>query len=431
MGILSTKSNFKEGLNRLKSDQLLTSSTIVLVAGLGGGFLNYLFHLLVGRLLTPAEYGVLTSLLSLHYIFSVPGSVLGTTATKFASKYKAQGDFEAVTAALVWTSKVVAFLGATLFIGAFLFRAQLANFLKISNSLLPVLFFGYIALSFLGAAPQGFLRGLLRFKAFSFVSFFGTLLKLLLGVGIVLLGFGVWGVTWGLIISCLVTTATSLALLKKNLRFPFRQGIFVRLDLLRYALPTVIFLLTLNSFYNSDVVLVKHVFSPEEAGIYSSLVTLGRMIFFALSSVATVMFPMASESYENGGDPFKVLKGSLILVTLGALLGVIVYVLFPQLLVSTLFGARYSPAIPYLGIFALFMGLYSVVNLISRFFLSIGHFRVAVFLVIFAGLQIALLYLSHKTLLQVIYINIGTMLGILIAFGIYYFWLNRNLPYNT
>ncbi len=340
-----------------------------------------------------------------------------TTATKFASKYKAQGDFEAVTEALVWTSKATSFLGLTFLGLAFVFRNQLAEFLKIANPLLPVLFFGFVALSLTASSPLGFLRGLLRFKAFSLMSFLGPFLKFLFGVGLAALGFGLWGVTWGLIISSGLTIVVALLLLRKNLRTSFTGSSFVKTDLLKYALPTTVTLLALAAFYNTDVILVKHFFSPEEAGIYGSVVMIGRIIFFGLSSVVMVAFPMAAEKQERGENPFAVLHKSLLLVVPGALIGVLVYFLLPRFLVTLLFGSQYLAAVPYLGVFAVFMGLYAVVDLISRFFLSIGNFRPAIFLAIFSVLQIALLCFFHETLDQVIYGNIVVMTGVLATLG--------------
>lgn len=404
---------------------LVRGSAIVLIGSLAGSFLNYLFHFLVGRFLSPSEYGILMSLFSILYIVGIPGGILGTTATKFASQYKAREDFKAVTAALFWVSKIVSVLGLTLFCLAFLFRNQIAGFLKIPDPRLPVLFFVFVALSFLGSAPLGFLRGLSRFKAFSFISFLGPLLKVLLGAGLAFLGFGVFGVTWGLITSNLLGLVACLVLLRKNLRFPFAESSFSQSDLLKYALPTAVILLALISFYNADVILVKHFFSPEEAGIYSSVVTMGRIIFFGLSSVALVMFPLASEKHENGGDPLKVLKNSLLLVVPGAVVGTLAYFLFPRLLVTVFFGSKYLSAVPYLGTFALFMGLYAVVDLVSQFFLSVRNFRPALFLTAFSLLQIALLCFFHETLFQVIYVNIGTTVGLLSTFAVDYLWSRR------
>ncbi len=411
----------------MKISKVARGSFVVLVGSLGGAFLNYLFHLVMGRVLAPSEYGVLVSLFSLLYLVGVPGGVLGTTVTKFASKYKARGDFKAVTAALVWTSKVITVLGFVLFGLAFVFRNQLAGFLKITDPLLPVLFFGFITLSLLTAPLLGFLRGLLRFKAFSLMSFLGPLLKFLFGTGLAALGFGIWGVTWGLIISSGLVVVISLLLLKKNLRFPFAGHSFVQADLLKYTLPTTVVLLTLTAFYNIDIILVKHFFSPKEAGIYSSVVTIGRIIFFGLSSVVLVAFPMAAEKQEKGENPLGVLRKSLLLVVPGALLGVLGYFLFSQLLVRTLFGVSYLSAVPYLGSFALFMGLYTVVDLVSRFFLSVGEFRPAIFLMIFSVLQIILLWVFHDTLTQVIYVNIAVMMGVLVTFGLDHAFGNYSL----
>lgn len=411
----------------MKISKVARGSLVVLVGTLGGSFLNYLFHLVMGRLLSPAEYGVLVSLFSLLYIVGVPGAVLGTTAAKFASKYKAKGDFKAVTEALVWTSKVILASGLTLLFLSFLFRCQIAGFLRISNPLLPVLFSVFIVLLILGSVPTGFLQGLLRFKAFSFISFLGPLLKLLLGVGLAALGFGVFGVTWGLILSSILITIITLALLKKNLRFPFLESSFVVSDLLQYALPTTVILLALTSFYNADVVLVKHFFSPEEAGIYSSVVTLGRIIFFGLSSVGVVMFPVASEKYESGRDPSAVFVNSLKLVGLGALLAVVLYSLFPGLLVRILFGEAYIGVVPYLGLFALFMALYSLVNLLVQFFLSIREMRIAGPLCALAAIQALALWFFHGSLLQVIRVNIAVAVFSLVALGFYYLWGKKQL----
>lgn len=404
---------------------LIRGSVIVMAGSLIGSFLNYLFHFIVGRSLAPAEYGILVSLFSILYIVGIPGGVLGTTATKFASQYKARNDFEAVTAALVFVEKIVAVLGMVLFGLAFVFRNWLAEFLKISDPRLPVFFFVFITFSFLGAIPMGFLRGLSRFKAFSFISALGSLFRIFLGAGLALLGFGIWGVVGGLVVTTLLVFVVCLLLLKKNLRSRFEESSFSPADLMGYALPTTAVLLALVFLYNTDVVLVKHFFSPEEAGIYSSVVTMGRIIFFGLSSVMLVAFPMASEKHESGGNPFKILKNSLMLVVLGAAAGILGYFLLPRLLVGVFFGANYLPAVPYLGPFALFMGLYAIVDLVSRFFLSINDFRPAIFLVVFAFLQAVLIYFFHETLFQVIFVNIGVTVGLLFAFGVDYLWSRK------
>lgn len=405
----------------LFSDQLFRGSFLVFVASTGSAALNYLFHLVMGRFLAPAEYGVLVSLLSLSYLTGVPGSTLVTTATKFASKYKAREDFDAVTHALYWATKIVAIFGFLIFAVAVAFRGEIAGFLKISEPTLVVLFFLYILGSLLGSAPRGFLQGLLRFKAFSFVSLFTTFLKFALGMGFVLLGWGVFGAVGGLVGSAFLGLLVAVALLWKNLRWPFEKNSFSSQEILSYAAPTVLVLLCFQSLYNADVILVKHFFPSHQAGIYSSAVTLGRIIFFGLSSVAMVMFPMVSEKLEQNQDFSGVFRKSFALVLAGAALGWVAYTLMPSLLVHTFFGAAYAEAIPYLSSFALFMGLFSLVNFLIQFFLSVRDFRFLPVLCAGALAQAGLIWQFHADLYQVIHVNIGV--SALVLFGLMGFYV--------
>jgi O-antigen/teichoic acid export membrane protein len=401
-------------------DPLIKGSAIVMIGSLLGSALNYFFHFVVGRMLSPSDYGILMSLFSILYIVGVPGGILGTTATKFASQYKARGDFKAVTAALFWVEKLVAILGVALLILAIVFRGWLAEFLRIPDPWLPAVFFVFIGLSFLGSAPLGFLRGLSRFKAFSFLSVWGSFLRVFLAAGLAFLGFGIWGVVGGLIINNFLALLTSFALLFKNLRRSFTPSSFSSAELSRYALPTAVVLLALTLLYNTDVILVKHFFSPREAGIYSSVVTMGRIIFFGLSSVVLVAFPLASEKHEGGEDTFKIFRLSVLLVAVGALVGALIYSLFPRILVRLFFGSGYLGAAPYLGRFAIFMGLYALVDFVSRFSLSVRDFRPAVILMVFALLQILAIGFFHRSLSQIVFINILVMIGVLTALGLGY-----------
>lgn len=425
---MSIKRITNSKIRLLFADKLFAGSFLVLVASIGSAAMNYLFHLLMGRFLAPAEYGVLMSLLSLSYLTGVPGSTLVTTATKFASKYKAREDFDAVTNSLYWATKVVAVFGFLLFVIAFILRTKIAGFLKISDPALVVLFFLSILITLLGSAPRGFLQGLLRFKAFSFVSLFTTFFKLALGVGFVLLGWGVFGAVGGLVGSSLLGLLVAIALLRKNLRWPFKKNSFSSREILAYAAPTVLVLLCFQSLYNIDVILVKHFFPSHQAGIYSSAVTLGRIIYFGLSSIATVMFPMVSEKLEQGQNFAGIFKKSFALVFAGAVVGWLIYTLVPSLLVTSFFGVSYAEAIPYLSSFALFMGVFSLVHFLIQFFLSIRDFRFVPALVGAALLQIFLIWNFHTNLQQVIHVNIGV--AGLTLFGMLFFYVtgSANTP---
>ena len=50
----------------------------------------------------------------------------------------------------------------------------------------------------------------------------------------------------------------------RNIDFPLR-------DMIKYALPASIAILSLNSLISTDIILVKHFFSAQDAGLYGGL----------------------------------------------------------------------------------------------------------------------------------------------------------------
>jgi len=68
---------------RLISKKTLKEGGILLFATVLGGFLNYLFNIFIGRMLTPSEYSVVVSLFSVFVIISVPIGTIQTVVAKY------------------------------------------------------------------------------------------------------------------------------------------------------------------------------------------------------------------------------------------------------------------------------------------------------------------------------------------------------------
>ena len=65
------------------SKKTLKEGSILLFATVLGGFLNYLFNIFIGRMLTPSEYSVVVSLFSVFVIISVPIGTIQTVVAKY------------------------------------------------------------------------------------------------------------------------------------------------------------------------------------------------------------------------------------------------------------------------------------------------------------------------------------------------------------
>lgn len=405
----------------LQQQTFLSGSFFVFFGSIVGNIAAYLFQLVVGRLLMPADYSVFIALLSILYFTGIPGTSLQTTLAKTISELKAKNEL-AVIASLFWQlSKYFALFGFFLFALFLVFQNPVARFLNISQKDLIFWMAILAGVSFIVVTPQAFLQGLQRFRALGILAGLGPFLRFGLGILFIVFGFAVKGVLWGLILAAIATVCLGLFLLRKNLRGQRIDVVHILPSMLRFYLPTLLILIALNSFYNSDILLVKHFFNEEMAGFYSATSVLGRVILFATSSLAAVMFPIVSENHTLGKDFRRVFYLTFSIVVIGSFAITLAYFLFPGIFVQMLFGGKYLSVTPFLGRFGLFMCFLSLSFVLVQFFLGIRKLVIVPIIVAAAILQIILIYFYHDSLLSVINANLVSTVFLFVALMIYFF----------
>ena len=380
----------------LTSYTLLTGSFVMIIGSNAVNFLNYLYHLVMVRFLTPTNYGELAALLSLVGLLGIiPGS-LNLVIIKFVSS--AKNNQEIVNVVSWFNSKVFIF-SLVIFITITLFSPFISSFLKIDNRLTIVL----IALSFLFSLAallyKSTLQGLLRFQQMVFTLFTESSLKLILGVLFVYIGFSVTGAVVGLVIASFVGFFLSRLFiqnfLKKSEKMPNIKKI------LDYSLPVLIQSISITSLYSTDIILVKHFFTSHEAGIFAVISTLGKIIFFGTAPISAVMFPLISQKQSKGKKYQKVFILSLIMTLIISIFILAIYWLIPQFVIRML-NPDYLEAAPLLAWYGIFISLFTLSALLVNFGLSLGRASVVIFPTSAAILQIILIWFFHQSLFIVI-----------------------------
>lgn len=401
--------------------KLLISSSLILFLGtMFANFGNYLFHLLMGRMLGPKDYGALTSLISLAYIFAVISTSLSTTVVKFTTRYRAQKDYQKLFLFFGQLTRAFLVLGTIIFVFFLLAQEKIAGFLNLSDSF-PVALIGiWMFLSFLGFINDGILRGFFRFGFISLNAVLTTILKLGLAVILVWRGFSVAGALGAIILGSAFTYLFSFYPLK--FLWQYKNGIkkVNWKGFLSYCGPVLLANLGLTSLYAADVVLVKHFFPSFEAGLYASLAVMGKIVFFASNMITSVMFVLVSERFERGKNYRLLLLQSFGLVLVVSLTITAIYFLFPGLMVGILYGRSYLAASSFLGWFAVFITFYSLSSLLVNFFLSIKMTGLSLLPFLAAAFQIILIWFFHQSTLQVIQISILTSALLLFLLLLYY-----------
>ncbi len=405
----------------LKGSFLILSGSVLVNLG------TYLFHLFSGRFLGPADYGILESLISLTYFLSIPITVLTFLVTKFVSQNIR--DKKRIVSFIKTLSLSLGKWGLGFLLIFCLFFPWLKSFLKV-DSFFPFFAIGIIGyLGIFSAICSASLQGIMEFFPLSLVNIFGSWSKLLLAVLLISLGLKVDGAMMAIFLSSFFSISVGYFFLKRKLPVTVEgkvslEGSFKEIK--AYALTVFVSNLTLTSLYTVDILLARYFLPAVEAGQYAALSVLGKIVFFASSPVSLVMFPIVSSRQAEGKEYRKVILFSLGLVSLISLSVLAVYFAFPRLMISLLFGQSYLGAADKLGIFALFIGLYSLISLLVNFFLSVFQPRILPLLGIASVAQVVLIFFYHAGIRQILEVNI--LIASLLLSGLLLFFFKTNFP---
>lgn len=394
---------------------LFSGSAVMIFGSNLANFIAYVYHLIIGRLLGPAPYGELSAVLSILGLIFASLNFLGLVIVKFVSS----AEKNELASIYTWFTKksVVAGIGMALL--TLILTPSLSNFLhiKMTTFLLTVPIMSFSVTSYV---YKSFLQGLMRFKETVVAVNTDMIIRLILGVVFIYLGLSSFGTVLGLVFSM----GTSFLLLKYYLReyHSIKEvKVFGRTDeVLKYATPIFFATVATNSMFSTDVVLVKHFFSPHDAGIYASLSTLGKIIFFGAGPVAAVMFPMISKRHARGTGYKKIFLLSFLLTSVIAFGVLAVFWLLPELSVKILYGDKFIEGAPLLVWMGLFMVLFTLSSLILNYFLSTNKTKASIIVVAAALLQIIGIWFYHDTLLSVIRISLASSFLFLASLLIYY-----------
>lgn len=409
-------------ITRIVSSEFFRASFWVFI---GLGFMNlgnYLFHLLMGRMLGVSLYGALESMISVLYILSVPTLTMNLLIVKFVSSYKGQGDYNAIDSFYNYIAHKLLLFGLFFLVILLLISPLIQSFLHLPSlflaMLLPISFF----INLFYFLNKSVLQGLSQFFKFSVANFVEGLTKVFCAVLLVFLGFQVIGAYGAIAISMLLGFVVAFMYVRKVVKIDahFAKEYIGKNELVKFALPTFITTLGLTSLITTDVVLVRHFFPGTESGYYSALSVLGKIIYFATMPVVLVLFPMVSEHHARGAKYTRLLLLGLLLTFLVAGGITLVYFLIPELMILLLFGNKYLVIAGVLGAFGIFLSIHALCVVLANFFLSI-HKTSVYFLVLAAALlQIILIFFFHKDLLQITMMSIITMSMLLLMLIFYY-----------
>lgn len=389
------------------TDNLAKQGIFILAASTIANASNFLFQLIIGRMLGPAEYSILTSLLSLFMIISVPIQTLQTVISKYAATFKAKEKYDKISYLLFRPLKKISFVSLLAFFIFALGSRFIANFLNIPT-VMPVIILGLvIAIALLNPIGRGILQGLQFFNHLGINYILDAVFRLVFGIMLVWLGFKASGALTASFVGALI----GFLLVFIPLRFLFGQKEkpvdFNSSEIYKYFWPVLVTLLCFTILTNIDVVFVKHFYSPAQAGYYSAASLMGKIVLFFPGAISMVMFSKTSELHAKNTDAKHILNKSLLLVGSMCIAITIGYFVSPSFLITIIFGKQFIQGANLLGLFGIAMFLFALINILLLYYLSVHRLKFIPILIASTILQIGILWFVPLKPVQVIYVLIA------------------------
>jgi len=411
-------------IKKLFANTFVGATVMMYVATASISIGNYLYHLLMARMLTRPMLGELEGTVAFFYIFSVPLNTMALVVIKFTATYKGRGDHKAIGILHSYFMRIISIYGVIGSVILLLLSPFIASFLHLSSyyiMLLVVVSFFVSLYTFLG---RSMLQGLTDFSGYAVSNTVEAVAKLLFAFLLVTIGLKTTGAFGAITISIVFSFFVTMWLIRK---YKSEKGTFTDQKAVRnYAIPVFLTTLSLTSLFTSDLILVRHFFPGALSGDYSVLSVMGKVIYFAVAPIALVLFPLVSEQHAKGGKHGHFLLYSVLLTGAGASFIVFLYFVVPGFMISMLPGKAYLHIASLLGVFGIFIALYSLLTVSSNYFLSTHKILPNIFILFGALLQIVGIVFFHKDLLQVIAVSITVVFLLLISHLLYYIYsLNK------
>lgn len=403
---------------------LISGSTIIFVGAMAASVLNYFFNLLMGRFLSVSEYGTFAALISIFNIFSVFDIALTMVFSKFSASLAGQKKEEKIGSLFIAGSIWVGIFSFALCLLLVFVSPKISDFLNINSTILVIIIVVALFFSFLSAVSGGVLQGLLKFYSFSFIRIISSVSRLTLGIVFVFLGYKIFGAIMAFFLSSLAAYIFAFYPLRKYIMKKAEDG-FTLSSLHKkaysYAVPVFLSNIGITALISLDIILVKHYFNSSIAGRYAALSLMGRAIFYFVSPISAVLFPIIAQKKERKEGLTGTLLMSIALISIPAIFLSAFYFIFPKLVLRVFFpGSEYAIIASLLGPFSIFIIFYTISFLLNNFYLSLSKTKIFLFTLTASTLETIAIIIFHDSIEQVVMGLIVVSFLLLISLLLYY-----------
>ena len=382
--------------------KLARASSWLVVGGVAGGILGYLFQIIMGRMLSVSEYGIFSALMAMIVVIRAPMTTLSMIISRRVSTYRSEQDNGKLGYLFYWINRKLLLIAVVLIVLVVFNIKPLQNFLLIEKSAHLYLLLIILLIAFPQAVNNAYLQGLQYFKWLSVSGVLATLLKIIIAVILIYFGLGVAGALGGVIFSTFIILILTYVVLRPSLSKNNASISNTTHLLFKSAMPVLLANVAFAVMTQIDMVLVKYYFSEQEVGIYAAASILGKAVMYLPGGIAMALFPMVAENHASGKSSAHLMFQAVGVTALLSLTGALFYYFFADSIIVLLYGNDYKEAANVLKYFGFAILPMALVMVAEHFLIAMGRVLFAYLFMVVAPLQLIAIYYYHDTLLDIV-----------------------------
>ncbi len=383
-------------------------------------FLNFLFNAFLGRVLSFQDFaliGLIGGFLS--YASILFGAFTATTNYKSAFLIGKYGENAGYTFWKYIRKKTLIISIFITFIWL-LFTPFLTSFFDAKTPLLIIFFGSVLLVGLANGADRGLISARLDFGGLALVNLLDPVIKLITAVVLVFIGLKFWTFS-GVPLAVLGTFVLGwlIVVYRKDRKEIIEHEKEIKSFPFKFFLASLLTGFSSIVFFSSDILFANHYLSSVEAGKYTLISLVGKMIYYLGGLVTPFIIPIISRIEGARKDSQKTMYIMLFSTLTLAFVGFLSFGVMGFLSIPFLYGKKALQIVQYLSFFTFGMMCYATSKVLVNYYLvkKIYTFTVATSLLFV--LQFGLLVAFHN--------NAGTIAIVMTSIWIIHLLLTLSL----
>lgn len=414
-------------LVRFRSSKLLKDNSVLFAGSMLAAGLNYLFYPVLGRFLSPAQFGEVQVLATLVVQSAL---VFGFARVAIISEIANAPTQAEERRLLHFSERLLLQLALVMTVLAIFTVPFVADLFKYESMVPLYVLIPTLALNALRSTRNGYARAKRRFGIAAMTDISASLIKLVLATLLAAAGLGTIGATIGLLGAYAVSAVVMVVITARwglhfgmrglwrldALRLLFKKGQVTKKGALTLSVSAAAIIVTLLS--SIDTVFSKASLAPEQAGLYAGISVISNIIFFATGSIAGVLLTSVKPAQARASNLHKYRTSVLLMTSLSAAIALVLCI-FPEFVVHAMLGVKYVTASHLLPTLTMAMLAMAGTNLIISYHIAMRDKYILLLALVIGSIVCGSLSVWHTTAAQ---LAVSFMVSNLIAFVLCLGW---------